>query len=79
MTQPDHRHDWRSTFELAALCAVIAVAVTVTLASFVGVGEMWLVLGTIVAASFVGFRRERVRALATVPVEHAPFRHPSMY
>jgi hypothetical protein len=52
----------RATYELAGLTSVLAVALTYTLHRFAGIGEMPLVLGTLVIASIIGWTQPALRA-----------------
>jgi hypothetical protein len=52
---------WRAVIEMAALVSVVAAAVAILLTWFLGLGEVPVVLGTIVGASWVGWRQPAMR------------------
>jgi len=52
----------RSTIELAVVASLLAVTVAYTLSRFAGVGEMPIVLGTLLVASILGWTQPALRA-----------------
>jgi hypothetical protein len=61
MTNAHSSNSWRAPIELAVAVSVFAVAAALTLSWFGGVGDTWIVLGTIVGASIVGWRQPEAR------------------
>ena len=52
----------RSTVELGIVASVLAVTLAYALHRFAGVGELPIVLGTLVAASVIGWTQPALRA-----------------
>ena len=52
----------RATYELAGVASVVAVTFAYALHRFIGLGEMPIVLGTLVLASILGWSQPVVRA-----------------
>jgi hypothetical protein len=67
MENPAPERNWRGPIELAVAVSVFAVAAALTLSWFAGVSDTWIVVGTIVGASIVGWRQPAAR-LTLMPI-----------
>jgi hypothetical protein len=56
---------WRTTFDLALIVSTAAATLAVALSWFFGVTEAPIVVGTVIAASVVGWRQPAARLHAT--------------
>ncbi len=61
MPTPKTPNNWRAPLEMAVVVSTVAVALALTLSWFVGVNDSWIVVGTIVAASVIGWRQPEAR------------------
>ncbi len=55
------RRSLRSSIELSAVVSTVAVAATITLRSFAGVGEAWIVGAVIATSTLIGFLQPAAR------------------
>jgi len=61
MTNSTHRGSWKGPIELAVVVSTLCLTIALALSWFVGVSEQWLMLGTIVAASVIGWTQPAAR------------------
>jgi uncharacterized membrane protein YczE len=52
---------WRTTFDIALLVSTAAATLAVALSWYFGVNEAPIVLGTVIAASIIGWRQPAAR------------------
>lgn len=61
MPTPKSPNPWRAPLELAVVVSTVAVAFAIALSWFAGVQDSWIVVGTIVVASVIGWRQPEAR------------------
>lgn len=61
MPTPKSPNTWRAPLELAVVVSTVAVTLALSLSWFVGISESWLVVGTLIGASIIGWRQPEAR------------------
>ena len=61
MTNANSPSGWRAPIELAVVVSTFAVAAALALSWFAGVSDTWIVIGTIVGGSIIGWRQPEAR------------------